>query len=109
MNNTYRLIWNELANTWVAVAENAKSRGKRAAGALLLTAVAGAALAQTVGSQQLPTGGQIVSGNGAISAQGAAMTVNQNTARMIANWSSFNIGANASVNFVQPSASDFAG
>lgn len=108
MNNTYRLIWNELANTWVAVAENAKSRGKRSAGALLLTAVASVAMAQTVSTQQLPTGGQIVSGSGTISAQGAAMTVNQNTARMIANWSSFNIGANASVNFVQPSASAVA-
>ena len=69
MNNTYRLIWNELANTWVAVAENAKSRGKRSAGALLLTAVASVAMAQTVSTQQLPTGGQIVSGSGAISAQ----------------------------------------
>lgn len=108
MNNTYRLIWNELANTWVAVAENAKSRGKRSAGALLLTAVASVAMAQTVSTQQLPTGGQIVSGSGAISAQGAAMTVNQNTARMITNWSSFNIGSNASVNFVQPSASAVA-
>lgn len=108
MNNTYRLIWNELANTCVAVAENAKSRGKRSAGALLLTAVASVAMAQTVSTQQLPTGGQIVSGSGAISAQGAAMTVNQNTARMITNWSSFNIGANASVNFVQPSASAVA-
>lgn len=108
MNNTYRLIWNELANTWVAVAENAKSRGKRSAGALLLTAVASVAMAQTVSTQQLPTGGQIVSGSGTISAQGAAMTVNQNTARMITNWSSFNIGSNASVNFVQPSASAVA-
>jgi filamentous hemagglutinin family protein len=108
MNNTYRLIWNELANTWVAVAENAKSRGKRSASVLLLTAVASVAMAQTVSPQQLPTGGQIVSGSGSISTHGAAMTVNQNTARMIANWSSFNIGANASVNFVQPSASAVA-
>jgi filamentous hemagglutinin family protein len=108
MNNTYRLIWNELANTWVAVAENAKSRGKRSAGALLLTAAASVAMAQTVSTQQLPTGGQIVSGSGAISTQGAAMTVSQNTARMISNWSSFNIGANASVQFVQPSASAVA-
>ena len=108
MNNTYRLIWNEIANTWIAVAENVKGRGKRSAGAVLLTAVAGAALAQGVSTQQLPTGGQIVSGSGSISAQGAAMTVNQNTTRMIANWSSFNIGANASVNFVQPSKSAVA-
>ena len=36
MNKTYRLIWNELTNTWVAVAEIAKARGKRTSGATLL-------------------------------------------------------------------------
>jgi filamentous hemagglutinin family protein len=108
MNNTYRLVWNELSNTWVAVAENVKGRGKRSAGALLLTALTGVALAQSVSTQQLPTGGQIVSGSGSITAQGANMTVNQNSARMIANWGSFNIGANAGVKFVQPSANAVA-
>ena len=38
MNKTYRLIWNALTNTWIAVAETVRSRGKRASGALLLAA-----------------------------------------------------------------------
>ncbi|MDO8742363.1 MAG: filamentous hemagglutinin N-terminal domain-containing protein, partial [bacterium] len=56
----------------------------------------------------LPTGGQIVAGQGSIAQAGTAMTVNQNSATMIANWQTFNIGQNASVNFVQPSASAVA-
>ena len=32
MNKTYRLIWNDLTRTWVAVAETARARGKRAGG-----------------------------------------------------------------------------
>ena len=31
MNKTYRLIWNDFTNTWVAVAEIARARGNRAA------------------------------------------------------------------------------
>ncbi|MEI6804771.1 MAG: filamentous hemagglutinin N-terminal domain-containing protein, partial [Burkholderiales bacterium] len=109
MNKSYRLIWNELTQTWVAVAEIARARGKRAAAAVLLAA-SGLALAAPPAANQLPTGGQIVGGSaaGAIASSGSAMTVTQNTQRMIANWNSFNIGANASVQFVQPSASAIA-
>jgi len=56
----------------------------------------------------LPTGGQITSGKGTISQSGSAMTINQQTDRMIANWSTFNIGRNASVTFNQPGASSVA-
>ncbi|WP_193771021.1 filamentous hemagglutinin N-terminal domain-containing protein [Candidatus Magnetaquicoccus inordinatus] len=52
----------------------------------------------------LPTGGQVIAGQGAINQAGAAMTVTQNSPSMIANWQSFNIGQSASVTFVQPSA-----
>ena len=38
MNKSYRLIFNDLTNTWVAVAEIIKARGKRASGAVLLAA-----------------------------------------------------------------------
>ena len=109
MNKSYRLLWNELTQTWVAVAEIARGRGKRTAAAVLLVA-SGLALAAPPGANQLPTGGQIVGGSaaGVIASNGSAMTVTQNTQRMIANWNSFNIGANASVNFVQPSASAIA-
>ena len=53
----------------------------------------------------LPTGGQVAAGSATISQSGAQMDVNQATQRAIINWQSFNIGANASVNFAQPSAS----
>ena len=56
----------------------------------------------------LPTGGQITSGTGSVSQSGNAMTVNQATDRMIANWNTFNIGQNASVAFQQPGASSVA-
>lgn len=52
----------------------------------------------------LPTGGEIVAGEGAITQSGHALTVNQVSDRIVADWESFNIGRDASVTFVQPSA-----
>ena len=56
----------------------------------------------------LPTGGTITAGQGNISQSGSTMTVQQNTAKMAANWDSFSIGANHTVNFVQPNAQSVA-
>ena len=56
----------------------------------------------------LPTGGTITTGQGNISQSGSTMTVQQNTAKMAANWDSFSIGANHTVNFVQPNAQSVA-
>ncbi|KAF0146858.1 MAG: filamentous hemagglutinin, partial [bacterium] len=53
----------------------------------------------------LPTGGQIVAGQGSISQSGTAMTITQTTQKMIATWDGFSIGARNSVAFVQPDAS----
>ena len=56
----------------------------------------------------LPTGGQVVAGSATISqtqnATLATMNVNQSSQRAVINWSSFNVGANATVNFNQPNA-----
>ena len=57
---------------------------------------------------ELPAGGQIVSGSGDISSAGNQMTINQNTERMITEWSTFNIGPDAGVQFVQPGVSSAA-
>ncbi|MEA3437331.1 MAG: filamentous hemagglutinin N-terminal domain-containing protein [Thermodesulfobacteriota bacterium] len=57
---------------------------------------------------EFPAGGQIVAGSGGISSTGSQMTVTQNTEKMIVDWSTFNIGANAGVQFVQPSATSAA-
>jgi len=46
---------------------------------------------------QLPTNGQFVGGNGTIQSTGNQLSVNQNTARGIINWSSFSIGKAGSV------------
>jgi filamentous hemagglutinin family protein len=43
-------------------------------------------------------------GNVAISTQGAAMTIQQNSAKASVNWNSFNIGSAAAVNITQPNA-----
>ncbi|HUW26803.1 MAG TPA: MBG domain-containing protein [Gallionella sp.] len=56
----------------------------------------------------LPTGGQIVAGSGAISQSDTTLTVTQTTGRMAADWQSFSIGQGNTVNFVQPSASAVA-
>ena len=34
MNKTYRVVWNEGTNTWVAVQETAKAHGKSASGSV---------------------------------------------------------------------------
>jgi mucin-19 len=65
--------------------------------------------AQPIAANALPTGGQVVAGNVAISqtqnATSATMNINQTSQRAIVNWDSFNVGKNATVNFNQPNAS----
>ncbi len=109
MNKIYRLVWNELTSTWIAVAEHVRAHGKRASGVLMLS-VAGSVLAGPLASDTLPSGGLISGGSaaGSISSTGSNMVVTQNVANMIANWNTFNIGANASVVFVQPASTSIA-
>ncbi|EDX0360481.1 filamentous hemagglutinin N-terminal domain-containing protein, partial [Salmonella enterica] len=56
----------------------------------------------------LPTGGQIVGGQGSISTSGNQMTIHQQTQNMATNWHSFDIGKNNTVQFVQPNSSSVA-
>ncbi|GLT23993.1 hypothetical protein GCM10007933_34640 [Zoogloea oryzae] len=65
-------------------------------------------LAAPPAANALPTGAQITAGAGAISQTGNVMNIQQNTARMITNWQRFDIGQNATVNFVQPNSSAVA-
>ncbi|MCK9381104.1 MAG: filamentous hemagglutinin N-terminal domain-containing protein, partial [Sulfuritalea sp.] len=109
MNRAYRLVWSELHSTWIAVAEFARTRGKRTSGglaaAVLLALGANSAVAAGVPLPgALPTGGQIAAGQAAISSSGARMDVTQSSNSAIVNWDSFNIGSQAQVNIAQPSA-----
>ena len=62
----------------------------------------------TTQADPLPTGGNITAGLGNISQNGAVMTVQQNTSKMIVDWKGFSIGTDHTVNFVQPSSSSVA-
>lgn len=71
--------------------------------AALLLALATPALAQTA-----PTGGQVVGGQAGIVQSGNQTTITQGSDLAIINWQSFSIGADQSVQFVQPGTSSIA-
>ena len=113
LNHSYRLVWSDVQQTFVPVPECASGRGKSSGGkASRITRSLLASLALTAGvvhaQAVLPAGGQIVGGSGNITTQGKSMTVTQTSDRMAADWQSFSIGKDHSVNFVQPSSSAVA-
>ncbi|WP_429886442.1 filamentous hemagglutinin N-terminal domain-containing protein, partial [Geoalkalibacter halelectricus] len=114
MNKIFRLIWSDALGSLVAVAEIVTSRGRGAGKPrrLLLPAMALVLsvwiLAGTAIASNLPTGGNIVAGSGSIATSGNTLTVTQETQRMAADWTSFSIGSNNTVNFHQPSSSAVA-
>ncbi|MDN6875676.1 YDG domain-containing protein [Pseudomonas citronellolis] len=101
LNHVYRLVWSDTAQAYVAVAENSTARGKRGGvvGILAALGLLGGGMAQAA---DLPTGGSIVAGAGSISQSGAQMTIQQNSNRLVTNWNSFDVGADARVQFQQP-------
>ena len=70
----------------------------------LLLALATPAFAQSMA----PTGGQVIAGQAGIVQTGNQTTITQNSALAIINWQSFSIGANQTVQFVQPGTSSIA-
>ena len=121
MNKIYRVIWNEITCTFVAVAEIAKGRGKGHSISpggvatyrnfvfrplVLAMAMFGlGAQASPPAPGQLPTGGQVVAGQATISQNNAQMNVQQSSANAVVNWQTFNVGSQAQINFQQPSSS----
>jgi filamentous hemagglutinin family protein len=75
------------------------------AGLLTAVCIVGPAEAY-VSPNTLPTGGSVASGSATISTNYAAhkQTINQSSNAAIINWGTFSIGSNATVQFVQPSA-----
>lgn len=69
---------------------------------LIASAVSPLAAWAAPAANELPAGGQIVHGQGAISQAGNVLNVQQNTQNMITHWNSFNVGSQATVNFHQP-------
>ena len=122
MNHTYRLVWNQETQRYVPAPECAKGKGKSSAksktkalapaAVILSTVLALPAWAQTSApapaANQLPTGGQVVSGSAHINQSGSQMQIQQGSQKAIIDWTSFNIGKNASVTFQQNNASAIA-
>ena len=104
MNRVYRLVWSQVMQVWVAVAESARGRGKAASRKLMASAI----LLSAVAAQAAPEGGQVVSGVGSISKSGATTTINQAHQKIALNWQSFNVAGNETVHFIQPSANAIA-
>jgi len=108
MNRIYRLVWNQVLNAWVAVAETSRGRGKSSSRNLIAAVLSlTAAVAQAA-----PVGGQVVAGAGSISqsttAASSTTTIQQSSQNLSLNWQSFNIAPQETVNFVQPSATAIA-
>ncbi len=127
MNRTFRLVWSTRDNAFVPVAESRPARGKRSRSGASLGPTAwilGSALLGTVAYAQppptpspasvaaaapapltLPSGGQVVAGHSTITQHGATLDITQSTQRAIIDWQTFNVGAGAQVDFIQPNAS----
>lgn len=56
----------------------------------------------------LPVDPNVVGGAATFNQSGATLTVNQSTNRTVIDWRSFDIGSNATTNFVQPNSSSIA-
>ena len=56
----------------------------------------------------LPTGQEVISGSANFNESNNQLTINQSTEQLITNWNSFNIGRDATVEFVQPNTTSSA-
>ncbi|EDC5554853.1 filamentous hemagglutinin N-terminal domain-containing protein [Salmonella enterica] len=129
MNKIYKLKFDKRRNELVVVSEITAGMGKeksighladlsalspfrklpgRLTPVALLTGLISGLLPAMVLAADLPTGGQIVGGQGSISTSGSQMTIHQQTQNMATNWHSFDIGKNNTVQFVQPDSSSVA-
>ena len=134
MNHCYKVIWNTTTASAVAVPETAQGKGsgvvdlvqsavesahtavvhffiKPLVAALICIGFTFASYAAPLGSNatvpavsQLPTGAQVSAGTATVSQSGTVLTVKQTSTQAAVNWQTFNVGAQASVNFEQPNA-----
>ena len=90
MNKSYRLVFNRALGLWQAVTELARARGKSASGKSRVVQAVGlaAGLGMSLGTAhaELPTGGEVVAGSGAISQSGNTLTVTQASDKLATNW-----------------------
>ncbi|VVA48566.1 Heme/hemopexin-binding protein precursor [Serratia ficaria] len=102
MNKIYALVWNPAQECWNVVSEHCSRRGKGSAKRRLAVALSLLGLTALEPAHALPTGQNIVAGQGSITTNGQSMTVNQQSDKLITQWDAFNVGRDESLTFKQP-------
>ena len=106
MNRIYRLVFNVALGIWVAVAENARGKGKGGGAACALLAVLAilspAAYAASAGDAS------VVVGTGSVATSGLTTTINQTSQSLAIDWTQLSTAANESLRFNQPNAQAIA-
>lgn len=109
LNHTFRLIWSDTQEAFVAVSEHIRGKGKSKTSGLAAALLIGAlSLFGSSSALAGPDGGVITSGTGSITQTGDVTNINQTSDTLQANWNSFNVDANETVNFHQPSKTSLA-
>jgi filamentous hemagglutinin family protein len=111
MNRIYRIVWSQVSNTWIAVAENARGRGKSTAATRLVAAaltLAGVSWGMSSVYAASAADAAVSAGSGHISTVGNTTTIDQASQRMAIDWTSLSTAANEALLFNQPNASAIA-
>ncbi|NCI79811.1 YDG domain-containing protein [Acinetobacter kanungonis] len=125
MNKIYKLIWNKQLESWQAVSELAKNHISSSSSATVVNPIKGViskglrliffglavlplSVHAAISNTELPTGAQINSGSASIIQAGNTLNIQQNSQNLSANWNTFNIGQDSTVNFLQPNQSSVA-
>ena len=104
MSRIYRLVWIQVLNAWVVVAESAREKRMGNGRKFVVAAMT----LSTALVQAAPIGGQVTAGTGNITQLGATTTISQVSQNLSLTWQSFNIAPQETVNFRQPGASAIA-
>ncbi|MDD2854980.1 MAG: filamentous hemagglutinin N-terminal domain-containing protein [Desulfuromonadaceae bacterium] len=103
MNKAYRLIWSQVKDAWVIVAEIVKGNGgppSLTVKAILMAATLSLLAAE---AKALPVGQQVVSGSASFNTSGKTLTIT-NSPNAIINWQGFSVAADERTTFNQQSS-----
>ena len=89
MNKTFRLIWNTAFARWDVTSELTRARGKRSSSAAVKTIAAATLLTAGAVHAQLPTGSQVIAGEGGIRQDGNRLIIEQQSHRLAIEGTSF--------------------
>jgi filamentous hemagglutinin family protein len=124
LNHIFRVIWSDALNTWIAVSELTRAKGKRSSSGINVPEKGAALSLGSLGSYKIvkpiafalaccfsanalanPAGYNVVGGTAgfASSNNNKLLTVTTGTTSTAINWQSFSIGSGETTNFIQPS------